>query len=176
MLNKNLKLLIVEDDPGLQSQLKWCFDDQELFVADNRLTALEIVKKEKPMVMITDLGLPPDPGGSSEGFRLIEEVLNIDQEIKIIVVTGREEKANAVKAIGLGAYDFYQKPIEIETLKFVVNRAFRLRELEIENSKLAQSQVNDLSGGMVASNQQMLQIPFQVEVQSLARGEQRDAP
>ncbi len=158
MLNKNLKLLIVEDDPGLQSQLKWCFDDQELFVADNRLAALEIIKKEKPMVMITDLGLPPDPGGSSEGFKLIEEVLNIDHEIKIIVVTGREEKANAVKAIGLGAYDFYQKPIEIETLKFVVNRAFRLRELEIENTKLAQSQVNDLAGGMVASNQQMLQI------------------
>jgi two-component system, NtrC family, response regulator len=158
LLNKNLKLLIVEDDPGLQSQLKWCFDDQELFVADNRLSALEIVKKEKPMVMITDLGLPPDPGGSSEGFKLIEEVLDIDHEIKIIVVTGREEKANAVKAIGLGAYDFYQKPIEIETLKFVVNRAFRLRELEIENTKLAQSQVNDISGGMVASNQQMLQI------------------
>ena len=158
MLTKNLKLLIVEDDPGLQSQLKWCFDDQELFVADNRLAALELVKKEKPMVIITDLGLPPDPGGSTEGFKLIEEVLNLDHEIKIIVVTGREEKANAVKAIGLGAYDFYQKPIEIETLKFVVNRAFRLRELEIENTKLAQSQVNDISGGMVASNQQMLQI------------------
>lgn len=158
MLTKNLKLLIVEDDPGLQSQLKWCFDEQELFVADNRLAALELVKREKPAVIITDLGLPPDPGGSSEGFRLIEEVLNIDHEIKIIVVTGREEKANAVKAIGLGAYDFYQKPIEIETLKFVVNRAFRLRELEIENTKLAQSRSNDISGGMVASNQQMLQI------------------
>jgi two-component system NtrC family response regulator len=158
LLTKNPKLLIVEDDPGLQNQLKWCFDDQELFVADTRMAALELVKKEKPMVIITDLGLPPDPGGSSEGFKLIEEALNIDPELKIIVVTGREEKANAVKAIGLGAYDFYQKPIEIETLKFVVNRAFRLRELEIENTKLIQSQVNDISGGMVASNQQMLQI------------------
>lgn len=151
-------MLIVEDDPGLQSQLKWCFDGQELFVADTRIAALELIKKEKPLVIITDLGLPPDPGGSSEGFKLIEEALNIDPELKIIVVTGREEKANAVKAIGLGAYDFYQKPIEIETLKFVVNRAFRLRELEIENTKLVQSQVNDISGGMVASNQQMLQI------------------
>jgi two-component system NtrC family response regulator len=158
LLTKSPKLLIVEDDPGLQNQLKWCFDDQELFVADTRAVALELVKKEKPMVIITDLGLPPDPGGSSEGFKLIEEALSIDPELKIIVVTGREEKANAVKAIGLGAYDFYQKPIEIETLKFVVNRAFRLRELEIENTKLVQSQVNDISGGMVASNQQMLQI------------------
>jgi two-component system, NtrC family, response regulator len=158
LLTKTPKLLIVEDDPGLQNQLKWCFDDQELFVADARIAALELIKKEKPMVIITDLGLPPDPGGSSEGFKLIEEALSIDPEIKIIVVTGREEKANAVKAIGLGAYDFYQKPIEIETLKFVVNRAFRLRELEIENTKLVQSQVSDVSGGMVASNQQMLQI------------------
>jgi two-component system, NtrC family, response regulator len=154
----NNKLLIVEDDPGLQSQLKWCFDERELFLASDRNAALELMKREKPTVVITDLGLPPDPGGSSEGFALINDLLNLDEQIKIIVVTGREERENAVKAIGLGAYDFYQKPIDVDTLKFVVNRAFRLRELEIENDKLYSSQLVSSPEGMVGVSAKLLQV------------------
>lgn len=152
------KLLIVEDDPGLQSQLKWCFDDRELFLADNRVQALDLFRKERPKVIITDLGLPPDPGGSSEGFALIEEILSIDESVKVVVVTGREERANAVQAIGLGAYDFYQKPIDVDTLKFVVNRAFRLSELETENQKLLQTQALTVTEGMIGSSVQLTQI------------------
>jgi two-component system NtrC family response regulator len=154
----NTKLLIVEDDPGLQSQLKWCFDDKQLFLAADRKTALDIIKRERPNVVITDLGLPPDPGGSKEGFALIEEALSVDENIKIIVITGREERENAIKAIGAGACDFYQKPIEVDTLKFVVNRAFRLRELEIENHKLNIAQQQNVSEGIIGVCPKMMNV------------------
>ena len=90
------KLLIVEDDPGLQSQLKWCFEDHQVHVAGDREEAMKILRQEMPRVVITDLGLPPDPGGSAEGFALVGEILSFDPDIKVIVVTGREEKENAV--------------------------------------------------------------------------------
>lgn len=154
----NTKLLIVEDDPGLQSQLKWCFDDKQLFLAADRKTALDIIKRERPNVVITDLGLPPDAGGSKEGFALIEEALGIDENIKIIVITGREERENAIKAIGAGACDFYQKPIEVDTLKFVVNRAFRLRELEIENQKLNIAQQQNITEGIIGVCPKMMNV------------------
>lgn len=154
----NDKLLIVEDDPGLQSQLKWCFDDRQLFLAADRKTALDIIKRERPNVVITDLGLPPDAGGSKEGFALIEEALSVDENIKIIVITGREERENAIKAIGAGACDFYQKPIEVDTLKFVVNRAFRLRELEIENHKLNIAQQQNVSEGIIGVCPRMMSV------------------
>ena len=156
--NSNRTLLIVEDDPGLQKQLKWCFEGLELFAADNRRAAMEIITKEKPPVVITDLGLPPDPGGSSEGFALLEEIVALDQDIKVIVITGRDEKENSVKAIGSGAYDYYQKPIDIDTLVFVVERAFRLGELEKENKKLLQSQTMSWGEGMIGSGEKMGQI------------------
>lgn len=163
MNKSSRKLLIVEDDPGLQSQLKWCFEDFELFIAGDRPGAMRYVQQKKPAVVITDLGLPPDPGGNTEGFALIEEIIALDGEIKIIVVTGREEKANAVKAVGMGAYDFYQKPIDIDTLKFVVERAFRLSALENENLKLVKFQAQALSDGMIGSSPQLVQIMKMVE-------------
>ena len=151
-------LLIVEDDPGLQNQLKWSFEDLTPFIASNRTDAIKLLRQELPAVVITDLGLPPDPGGSSEGFALLEDVIEIDSRIKVIVVTGREEKENAVRAIGLGAYDFYQKPIDVDTLKFVVGRAFRLIKLENENRKLREAQSKGQSDQMIGSCAKMIDV------------------
>ena len=119
------RLLIVEDDPGLQSQMRWCFsDDLEISVASDRESALAVLRREEPNVVTLDLGLPPDPGGASEGFGLLEEILRLAPLTKVIVVTGREDKENAVKAIGMGASDFYQNPLDADILTFVVDRAF----------------------------------------------------
>ena len=153
------RLLIVEDDPGLQSQMRWCFsEDLEVAVASDRESALAALRREEPDVITLDLGLPPDPGGATEGFGLLEEILRLAPMTKVIVVTGREDKENSVKAIGMGASDFYQKPLDADILTFVVNRAFRLAELERENRDLARQRNGTSIKGIVAASPQMLAI------------------
>ena len=153
------RLLIVEDDPGLQSQMRWCFsDDLDITVASDRDSALAALRRVEPDVITLDLGLPPDPGGATEGFELLEEILRLAPMTKVIVVTGREDKDNAVKAIGMGACDFYQKPLDAEILTFVVHRAFRLAELERENQDLANQRNGTNIKGIVAASPQMLSI------------------
>ena len=153
------RLLIVEDDPGLQSQMRWCFSEElEVSVATDRETALTCLRREEPEVITLDLGLPPDPGGATEGFRLLEDILQLAPMTKVIVVTGREDKENAVKAIGMGASDFYQKPLDADILTFVVNRAFRLAELERENRELFLQADGAKIRGIVASSPQMLSV------------------
>ncbi|MBI42551.1 PEP-CTERM-box response regulator transcription factor [uncultured Marinobacter sp.] len=153
------RLLIVEDDPGLQSQMRWCFsEDLEVNVASDRDTAIAALRRTEPQVVTLDLGLPPDPGGATEGFGLLEEILHLAPQTKVIVVTGREDKENAVKAIGMGACDFYQKPLDADILTFVVNRAFRIAELEQENHYLSQQPNGTNIKGIVAASPQMLSI------------------
>lgn len=153
------RLLIVEDDPGLQSQMRWCFnDDVDITVASDRDSALAALRRVEPDVVTLDLGLPPDPGGATEGFGLLEDILRLSHMTKVIVVTGREDKENAVKAIGMGACDFYQKPLDAEILTFVVNRAFRLAELERENQDLSRQRNGTNIKGIVAASPQMLGI------------------
>ncbi|MEC7727172.1 MAG: PEP-CTERM-box response regulator transcription factor [Pseudomonadota bacterium] len=153
------RLLIVEDDPGLQSQMRWCFSDAlEVAVASDRESALASLRRIEPEVVTLDLGLPPDPGGASEGFQLLEDILRLSPMTKVIVVTGREDKENAVKAIGMGAADFYQKPLDADILTFVVNRAFRIAELERENRDLAQQHNGANIKGIVAASPEMLAI------------------
>lgn len=153
------RLLIVEDDPGLQSQMRWCFsEDLEVTVASDRDSALAALRREEPGVVTLDLGLPPDPGGASEGFALLEEILRLAPMTKVIVVTGREDKENAVKAIGMGASDFYQKPLDADILTFVVNRAFRLAELEKDNRDLARQRNGTNIKGIIAASPQMLAV------------------
>lgn len=153
------RLLIVEDDPGLQSQMRWCFsEDLDINVASDRDSALAALRRVEPDVITLDLGLPPDPGGATEGFALLEEILRLAPMTKVIVVTGREDKENAVKAIGMGACDFYQKPLDAEILTFVVHRAFRLAELERENQDLANQRNGTNIKGIVAASPQMLAI------------------
>lgn len=153
------RLLIVEDDPGLQSQMRWCFsDDLEVSVASDRDAALTALRREEPHVVTLDLGLPPDSGGATEGFALLEDILRLSPATKVIVVTGREDKENAVKAVGMGASDFYQKPLDADILKFVVNRAFRLAELEQENQNLSQQSNGTNIKGIIAASPQMISV------------------
>jgi len=153
------RLLIVEDDPGLQSQMRWCFsDDLEVTLAADRESALTALRRLEPEVITLDLGLPPDAGGATEGFRLLEDILRLAPMAKIIVVTGREEKENAVKAIGMGASDFYQKPLDADILTFVVNRAFQLAELERDSLELSRYHNGTSIKGIVAASPQMLAV------------------
>eukprot|EP00163_Fabomonas_tropica_P034116 TRINITY_DN9313_c0_g3_i1.p1 TRINITY_DN9313_c0_g3~~TRINITY_DN9313_c0_g3_i1.p1 ORF type:complete len:441 (+),score=38.59 TRINITY_DN9313_c0_g3_i1:149-1471(+) len=139
--------------------MRWCFsEDLEVAVASDREAALAALRREEPDVVTLDLGLPPDPGGATEGFALLEEILHLAPLTKVIVVTGREDKENAVKAIGMGASDFYQKPLDADILTFVVNRAFRLAELERENQALASQGNGTRIKGIVAASPQMLNI------------------
>ena len=158
------QLLIVEDDPGLQSQMRWCFsEDINVSVACDRESAITALRRLEPGVVTLDLGLPPDPGGASEGFALLDEILRLAPTTKIIVVTGREDRDNAVRAIARGACDFYQKPLDAEILAFVVNRAFRLAELELENRELASQDQRSNIKGMVANSPEMLSICRTIE-------------
>ena len=157
------KLLIVEDDPGLQSQMRWCFEDCEVFVASNAKEADSIMRKEEPQVVTLDLGLPPDAGGTREGFALLGTIQQLAPQAKIIVITGREEREHALQAIAEGAYDFYQKPIDSDTLRFVVDRAFRLGELEAENQRLSQLRAQTPLEGLITADEQMLALCRQVE-------------
>lgn len=144
--------------------MRWCFsDDLDVTVADNRDSALAALRRLEPDVVTLDLGLPPDPGGASEGFALLEDILRLAPNTKVIVVTGREDKENAVKAIGMGACDFYQKPLDADILTFVVNRALRLAELERENQELSRHSNGTSIKGIVAASPQMLTICRTIE-------------
>jgi len=139
-------LLIVEDDPGLQKQMRWSFDAFETLVAGDRESALVHLRRHEPAVVTLDLGLPPDPDGASEGLATLEQILMLAPDTKVIVVTGNQDRANAVKAVAMGAYDFYQKPFDPEVLGLVVERAFRLHALQQENRRLQQSQDSPMQG------------------------------
>lgn len=157
------KLLVVEDDPGLQSQLRWCFERYVVLTAGDRTTALELVRKHSPPVITLDLGLPPDAGGSSEGFATLEQILSLTPDAKVIVVTGNNDRENAVRAVGLGAYDFYYKPIEPVLLGMIVNRANRVHELERENRWLLQQQTETPLEGVISCSPEMLKVCRTVE-------------
>jgi len=136
MTTDTRKLLVVEDDPGLQTQLKWCFEGYSVIIAGDRESALAELEKNRPPVVTLDLGLPPDVDGTGEGFQTLEDILSIAPNTKIIVVTGNNDRQNALQAVASGAYDFFYKPIDADMLGFIVNRAYRLHELESENQRL----------------------------------------
>jgi two-component system, NtrC family, response regulator len=129
-------LLIVEDDPALQKQMTWAFEQYEPVSANNRESALAQMRRHQPAVVTMDLGLPPQPNDPSEGFRLLEAILSDAPDTKVIVLTGQNDHANALKAIALGAYDFYAKPFEPDLLVLMIERAYRLHELQAENRTL----------------------------------------
>ena len=148
-------LLIVEDDVGLQSQLRWSFEDYDVLIAGDRPTALDMLRSQKPAVVLQDLGLPPDATGTAEGFATITEILQDAPHTKVIVVTGNGDRDNAVKSIGCGAYDFCSKPLDLEVLRMVVSRAFRVHELEAENRAL-RSQSTAALEGIIGSSEAMM--------------------
>ena len=146
MPDKPRTLLIVEDDPALQKQMRWAFDAFETVVADDRESAITQLRRHEPAVVTMDLGLPPAPDDVSEGFRLLREMLTLAPDTKIIVLTGQHDRENAVKAVGLGAYDFFAKPFEPELLTLTIERAFRMYELQMENARLAALEGGALAG------------------------------
>jgi len=157
------KILVVEDDPGLQKQMKWSFEDFEVFIAGNRQDALKIIAKEHPSVATVDLGLPPDSEGSSEGLAAVEDILSIAPNTKVIVVSGNDERSNAVKAVASGAYDFYQKPIDSELLNQIVTRAYHVYQLEEDNRRLIMEHIDVPMEGMISNSPQMQSVCQRVE-------------
>jgi two-component system NtrC family response regulator len=152
------KLLIVEDDLGLQKQLKWCFDEYEVLIASNRSEAIAQWRRFEPSVVLQDLGLPPDAEGATEGMATLKEILSIAPQTKVIVVTGNHDRENAVRAVSLGAYDFYQKPVDTEVLRLIVARAFNIHSLEEQNRLLRETQINSPFEGFFATDDSMLKV------------------
>jgi two-component system NtrC family response regulator len=158
------KLLIVEDDPGLQRQLRWSFEGFDVVAVGDRKAALAEVGRHRPAVVTLDLGLPPDPGGTSEGFMALQEILTLSPTTKVVVVTGHNDRSNAIRAVGLGAHDFCEKPVDPEVLTLVVTRASQMHHLEEENRRLALNAVSDSSfEGMIAVSPEMLRIRRMIE-------------
>lgn len=160
---KSRTLLIVEDDPALQKQIRWAFDQYETVVADDRESALNQIRRHIPAVVTMDLGLPPDADSVTEGFRLLEQILAIAPDTKVVVLTGQNDQSNALRAIALGAYDFFAKPFEPEILGLTVERAFRLHELQQENRRLQAMYQPDALGSLITRDPEMLRICRTIE-------------
>ena len=159
------KLLIVEDDPGLQAQLKWAYPDFSVIIAGDRASALTALRAEEPAVVTLDLGLPPDPDGTSEGFAILDEIMALKPDTKVIVASGHGARESALQAIAKGAYDFYQKPVDIEALGLIVLRAFQLHAIEAENRQLAtrSDDGNKVLGRLITSAPEMVRVARTIE-------------
>ena len=156
-------LLVIEDNPGLHKQLKWAFEGYHVHIATDRESGLRMLQQVSPPVVTLDLGLPPDSANASEGLAALSQILDMAPATKVIVVTGNDEHQNALKAIALGAYDFYQKPVDPEVLGLIVDRAYRLYELEEENRKLARQACASPLDGIIGSSRPMLEVCRLVE-------------
>jgi two-component system NtrC family response regulator len=163
METSSRKLLVIEDDPGLQTQLRWCFENYEVLIAGDRETALAEMERHQPAVVTLDLGLPPVADGTSEGFRLLEEILLKVPHTKVIVVTGNNDREHATRSVALGAYDFFYKPIDADMLELIVNRAYQLYQLEEENRRLSLKQTESPLEGVITGSDAMLQVCRTVE-------------
>ena len=159
------KLLIVEDDPGLQAQLKWAWPDFEVILAGDRVSAIAALRSEEPVVVTLDLGLPPDPDGTSEGFAVLDAIMALKPDTKVIVASGHGARESALQAIAKGAYDFYQKPVDIEALGLIVRRALQLQQIETENRQLAArgSDDNRVLGRMITAAPEMIKVARTIE-------------
>ena len=149
-------LLIVEDDTELRTQMKWGLSEEyQILMAGDRSAALEIFRKEHPLVVTLDLGLPPNPGGVEEGFRVLDTLLEHDPLTKVIIITGHNEKEHALAAIGQGAYDFLTKPVELDELQVILHRAFHIAQLEREHRELLERAGSDIFEKMLGTSPQI---------------------
>jgi len=156
-------LLIVEDDIALQKQLKWSLDKFESVLAHDGLSALQLFRRHTPAVVTMDLGLPPDQDSVSEGFKLLERLLELEPMTKVIVLTGQNDQSNALRAIRMGAYDFLAKPVDPDVLCLTVERAQRLYELQQENRRLQMQQPDGALRGLLTRDPAMLKICRTIE-------------
>ena len=156
-------LLIVDDDPGLLRQLRWAFSEHKVYPASTRQEAADLVRNDPVPVAIVDLGLPPDPDGASEGLAILADILAIAPATKVIIATGNETREHALRAIALGAYDFYQKPIDIDVLQLIVARAERIFDLEAENRRLLEATAASPIDGIIGSSPEILRVLRNIE-------------
>ncbi len=165
MAENRPKLLIVEDDEGLQAQLKWAYEDFDVVIVGDRESAIAALRAEEPPVVTLDLGLPPDPDGTTEGFRVLDEIMALKPDTKVIVASGHGARESALNAIEHGAYDFCQKPVDIEQLGLIVRRALKLHAIEQENRALAAKagEGNTVLGGMITSAPEMVKVARTIE-------------
>lgn len=163
MKDSKKKLLVVEDDKGLQSQLRWAFDEFEVTIAGDRSEAINQARRIEPNVVLLDLGLPPDPGGVTEGLATLSEILSLTPATKVIILTGDDNYANAVKSIALGAYDFHQKPADPQILALLVDRAYHVNALERENRRLQNHNLSMPLMGIITTSPQMLKVCRTIE-------------
>ena len=158
-------LLIVEDDEGLQRQLKWAYEGYRVVAATDRAEAIDLMRLHEPAVVTLDLGLPPDPDGTTEGFATLTEILALKPDTKVIVASGHGARESAMKAIALGDYDFYRKPVDIDELGLIVSRAFHLAEIEAENRRLELKEggAQTVLGSIITASPEMLKVARTVE-------------
>ena len=156
-------LLVVEDDEGLQRQLKWAYEGYEVVCASDRPSAIEALRAHEPSVVTLDLGLPPDPDGTDEGFAALEEILRLKPGTKVIVATGHGARESATRAIAMGAYDFYRKPVDIDELGLIVARAFHLHDIEADNRRLESGAGSMVLGSMITAAPEMLKVAKTIE-------------
>lgn len=152
------RVLIVDDDEGLRKQLKWCFDGFDVETAEDRPGALAAVQRYEPQVVILDLGLPPDPANASEGLHALREIRELSPATKVIVVTGNEDRENALQSVAMGAYDYCQKPVDPDVLKAIVDRALHLYEIELDNRRLQERDFASPLAGVVAGSPEMIRV------------------
>ncbi len=155
------KLLIVDDDPGIQKQLKWSLSDYDVVLADTRESAIAAVRRYEPKVVTLDLGLPPDEANATEGLAALKEILAIAPHTKIIVITGNDDRTNALKAIEMGAYDFYQKPVDADVINVIVSRAFSLANIETDNRSMKSVVGSD--SGIIGSSESIERLRVMVQ-------------
>ncbi len=158
------KLLVVEDDAGLQAQLKWAYQDFDVIIAGDRAGAIAAIRAEEPAVVTLDLGLPPDPDGTTEGFALLDEILALKPDTKVVVASGHGARESALRAIARGAYDFYQKPIDIDAIGLIVRRAWELHRIEAENRQLSARTTGDrVLGRLITAAPEMIKVARTIE-------------
>ena len=149
-------LLIVDDDEEIRTQMKWALaKDYEIVTAGDRSQALEMFLSSKPVVTLLDLGLPPSINDPTEGLAALSEMSEADDSAKIIIISGQGERENAIRAIGMGAYDFISKPVDMDELKLVLRRCFYVSELENEVQELREDSSAKVFEGMIAGSPEM---------------------
>jgi two-component system, NtrC family, response regulator len=152
-------ILVVEDDAEIREQMRWALADAyEVTTAGTSREALALMKRERPPLVTLDLGLPPRPAEAAEGLAVLQEMLGIDPLAKIVVITGNAERGHALEAVQRGAYDFMQKPVQLDVLKVILQRAAYLYQIETDNRRLQQQKVQQGFHGIIGVSAPMQQL------------------
>jgi two-component system NtrC family response regulator len=157
------KLLVVDDDEGLCRQYRWAFPEYQVLTGQSRQAGRTLFARERPPVAIVDLGLPPDPGGATEGLALVRELLGSAPDTKIIIATGNEDTDCALQAVAMGAIDFFHKPVDNEVLRVILERAYNLSRLELQNRRLGELPRPSPIQHIITGDEQMLKLCHSIE-------------